>query len=65
MDRIIRSGFYTTILGMVTLIYCGVLIYQGKSTPSELGGWFLFATTMIRANDTLIGLEKNINRNEN
>jgi len=58
MDRIVKNGLYTTLIGIGTLIFCGVLIYQGKTSPTELAGWFVFATAMIRANDTLIGIEK-------
>lgn len=56
IERLYKKGLFTTLIGLGALIFTGVLIYQGKSTPSELEGWFLFATVMLRAKDSLIGI---------
>ena len=58
MERLYKKGLATTIIGVSALAFTGVLIYQGKATPLELEGWFLFATTMIRAKDSILGLGK-------
>lgn len=58
MDRLFVKGLITTILGFGVLTFCGFAIYNGKSTASELSGWFAFALTLLRANDSLIGIKK-------
>lgn len=55
IERLYTKGLTTTIIGVCALIFTGVLIYQGKATPTELEGWFLFATAMLRSKDTILG----------
>jgi len=53
-----KSGLYTTIIGIAIISFSAAIIYQGKATPMDMSGWFAFGCLMLRANDTLIGLEK-------
>ena len=48
-ERLLTKGLVTSILGMIVLVFCGVLIYQGKQTASDVSGWFAFALTLLRA----------------
>lgn len=57
-DRLINKGLVTSILGILVLSFCGVLIYQGKQTASDLSGWFMFGLTLLRAKDSILGLDK-------
>lgn len=57
MDRLFIKGLITTILGVLVLVFCGVLLYQGKQTPESLSGWFAFALILIRANDSILGIK--------
>jgi hypothetical protein len=53
-DRLFNKGLVTTLLGVCVLVFCGVLIYQGKQTASDLSGWFAFSLTLLRAKDSLL-----------
>jgi hypothetical protein len=53
-DRLINKGLVTSIFGIIVLSFCGILIYQGKQTASDLSGWFAFALTLLRAKDSLL-----------
>ncbi len=63
MNRLIKEGFITTLFGVLTLTFCGVLLYQEKQTAGDLSGWFAFALTLLRAKDSLLGLEQNKENN--
>jgi hypothetical protein len=58
MKRLFKEGLFTTILGICVLIFTGAMLWTGKHTPTELSGWFVFGCTLIRAKDSLIGLEE-------
>lgn len=58
MKRLIKEGLITTILGLGVLIFCGVLMYQQKQTAGDLSGWFAFGLMLLRAKDSLLGLDK-------
>lgn len=53
-DRLINKGLVTSILGICILVFCGILIYQGKQTASDMSGWFAFSLTLLRAKDSLL-----------
>ena len=57
-DRLLYKGLVTTILGLGVLVFCGVLLYQGKQTAGDLSGWFIFGLTLLRAKDSILGLDK-------
>jgi hypothetical protein len=58
MDRLFKSGLTTTLIGLATLIFCGIIIYKEIQTATDMTGWFLFATAMLRAKDSILGLEE-------
>lgn len=53
-ERLLTKGLVTSLLGVCILVFCGVLIYQGKQTASDLSGWFAFSLTLLRAKDSLL-----------
>ena len=58
ISRLFTKGLLTTILGVGVIGFCGIMLYQGKSTPSEMSGWFGFGLLLLRANDSLIGIKE-------
>lgn len=58
MERVYKQGLITTILGLGIIIFSGIMIYQGKSTASEMGGWLTTGLLFLRSKDSLIGLPK-------
>lgn len=56
MDRLFGSGLVTTLFGLAALVFTGSLIWTGKSTPSELSGWFAFGCMLLRSKDSILGL---------
>lgn len=57
MNRIFVEGFWTSLLGLIVLSFCALMLWEGKSTPADMSGWFLFGTTLLRAKDSLIGIK--------
>jgi hypothetical protein len=53
-ERLLTKGLTTTLLGVCILVFCGILIYQGKQTASDLSGWFAFYFTVLRSKDSLL-----------
>lgn len=62
MRRFYKEGLITTLIGLGILIFTGAMIWTGKSTPTELGGWLTTGLLFIRSKDSLIGLEPNKNK---
>ena len=56
MNRLYKEGLVTTLIGLGLLAFTGVIIYQGKSTASEMSGWITVALMFLRSKDSLIGL---------
>lgn len=56
MNRIYKEGLVTTLLGVFIIGFAGLIIYQGKSTPSEMSGWITTGLLFLRSKDSLIGL---------
>lgn len=63
-NRLFNQGVVTTILGIIMLIFCGILIYQGKESASELSGWLAVALLFLRSKDSLLFGSKNMNDKE-
>ena len=59
MDRLFIQGLVTTFIGLGIIVFCGVLIYQGKSTAMDLAGWLSTGLLFLRSKDSLIGIPKN------
>jgi len=58
MNRIYKEGLITTLIGLSILVFCGVMMYQGKSTADDMSGWMATGLLFLRSKDSLIGLEK-------
>lgn len=54
MNRLVKQGLITTILGLGVLVFCGILIYQEKQSAGDLSGWFAFSLMLLRAKDSLL-----------
>lgn len=65
MDRLIKSGIITSIIGLVIIAFTGLLIYKGKAGAAELGGWLSLAILFLRSRDTIIGIDKEKNKSIN
>lgn len=59
MKRLYKEGLVTTLIGLSILAFTGLIIYQGKSTASDMSGWITVALMFLRSKDSLIGLAKN------
>lgn len=57
MKRLIKDGIYTSIIGAFVLIFVMLMLWYGKATTTEMSGWLAFAGVMLRAKDSLIGLD--------
>ena len=58
MNRFIKEGLITTSLGIMILIFAGVLMYQQKYSATDLSGWITVGVLFLRSKDSLIGLPK-------
>lgn len=58
MKERLLNNLVTTILGLGVIIFCGVLMYQQKQTAGDLSGWFAFGLMLLRAKDSLLGINK-------
>ena len=52
------SNYVTTILGILIIIFCGVMLYTEKQTAEELSGWLATGILFLRSKDSLIALPK-------
>jgi hypothetical protein len=59
MKRFYKEGLITTLLGLGVLVFCGAMLWTGKSTAGELSGWLAVGLMFLRSKDSLIGLSKN------
>jgi len=57
-ERLLSKGLITTILGLVIIVFCGIMMYQGKQSAEEMSGWLATGMLFLRSKDSLIGLEK-------
>lgn len=58
MKRFYKEGFITTLIGILIIAFAGLMIYQGKSSAGEMGGWLTTGILFLRSKDSLIGLPK-------
>ena len=56
-DRIV-SNYVTTILGVLILVFCGIMIYMEKATTTDMSGWLATGLLFLRSKDSLIALPK-------
>ena len=53
-----KTLFSQGILGILILIFCGVMLYTEKQTASEMAGWLTVGLLFLRSKDSLIALPK-------
>ena len=59
MKNRLFQNYVTTILGFLIIAFCGVMLYQEKSTAEQLSGWLTTGLLFLRSKDSLISLPKN------
>ncbi len=50
------SNYVTTILGVLVIVFCGVMIYTEKSSVEDMSGWLAVGLLFLRSKDSLIAL---------
>jgi uncharacterized membrane protein len=58
MKNRLFENWVTTCLGIVILIFCGLVIYTEKQTASDMAGWLTVGLMFLRSKDSLIALPK-------
>lgn len=56
MKNRIFNNYTTTIIGLLILIFCGIVIYMQKATVQDMSGWLSTALLFLRSKDSLISL---------
>lgn len=60
-ERLLSKGIFTTVLGILCLVFCGLMMYTEKSTTVELAGFFGLGLALLRSKDSLIGIKETSN----
>jgi len=50
------AKWVTTLIGLGILVFCLLLIYQGKQSAEQLSGWLAVGLLFLRSKDSLLGL---------
>jgi len=50
------ANWVTTLIGLGILVFCLLLIYQGKESAEQLSGWLAVGLIFLRSKDSLLGL---------
>lgn len=58
MKNRLFENWVTTCLGIVILLFCGLIIYTEKQTASDMAGWLTVGLMFLRSKDSLIALPK-------
>lgn len=58
MKNRLFENWVTTLLGVIILIFCGLVIYTEKQTASDMAGWLTVGLMFLRSKDSLIALPK-------
>jgi hypothetical protein len=64
MKRVYKSGLITTLIGLIIILFAGILMYQQKANAGELSGWLAVGVLFLRSKDSLIGLGKSKEYND-
>ena len=56
-DRLF-SNYVTTAIGLLILIFCGVMIFMEIATIEDMSGWMTTGLLFLRSKDSLIALPK-------
>ncbi len=58
MKNRLFSNYVTTILGLLIIVFCGVMVFLEKSSVQDMAGWFATGLLFLRSKDSLIALPK-------
>ena len=58
MKERLVSNYATTIIGVLILVFCGLMIYQEKASVQDMSGWLTTALLFLRSKDSIINLPK-------
>jgi len=58
MKNRLFENWVTTLLGVIILVFCGLIIYTEKQTASDMSGWLTVGLMFLRSKDSLIALPK-------
>jgi len=50
------NNYITTVLGILILLFCAIVIFMEKATPTEMSGWVALSLMFLRSKDSLIAL---------
>lgn len=50
------GNYVTTIIGLLIMIFCGVMLYMEKATVEDMSGWLATSLLFLRSKDSLIAL---------
>ena len=56
MKKRLFSNYVTTILGILIIVFCGIMLYTEKQTTQEMSGWLATGILFLRSKDSLIAL---------
>ncbi len=58
MKNRLFENWVSTLLGVIILVFCGLVIYTEKQTASDMAGWLTVGLMFLRSKDSLIALPK-------
>ena len=58
MKNRIFTNYLTTILGVLIIIFSGVMIYTEKASTMDMSGWVALGLMFLRSKDSLIAMPK-------
>ncbi len=58
MKTRIWNNYVTTLIGLIILVFCGVMMYTEKATVEDMSGWLATGLLFLRSKDSLIALPK-------
>ena len=56
MKSRVFGNYVTTILGLLIIVFCGVMIYTEKASVEDMAGWLTVGLLFLRSKDSLIAL---------
>jgi hypothetical protein len=56
MKTRIWNNYVTTLIGLIILVFCGVMMYTEKATVEDMSGWLATGLLFLRSKDSLISL---------
>jgi uncharacterized membrane protein len=56
MKNRLFENWVTTLMGVLILVFCGLVIYTEKQTAADMAGWLTVGLLFLRSKDSLIAL---------